>query len=520
MSRAQPAQGMNRPAQQPAASRPTPATPGPRPAAGTGPGIAAGSTPGWTGIPSGNIYQRPTPGQLSNFLNLPPQSQAGARSSPPRPSQLPSGSPPRPSQLPSGSPPVASQLPSGPNIKSKTFTTPGGSTITIGGGGGSGTTQGGTTVGGAVGGVKIEGSGGNTYVKGSGAVGAKKGDSAAIAGGSRKGLETASGGKAVSGSGVRAATDGSKTAVKAGQGFAAKDAAGNAVGKVQGGYADSSGYRQGGSLTAARNQWGYTAVNVKGGYGAYGTGRVGSITGIKGPGGNVVTTGRGGAFVNGQFVGGKSWAAVNGAYTRWNCFTPGWFGRYPGAWWPGKWALATTAWATATWAMAGGYCGCSGDGAYYDYGGNVTYEDGTVYYGDQAVASAEQYYDQANQIADSGQEAQNEEWLPLGVFAVVTEPTQKETDKVVQLALNKEGLIRGNLQDFVTDKVIPVTGAVDKKTQRAALKLEGNDSVVVETSLYNLTNDEVPILVHFDSERQEGRTLIRLKPPEEQEQKE
>ena len=43
-----------------------------------------------------------------------------------------------------------------------------------------------------------------------------------------------------------------------------------------------------------------------------------------------------------------------------------------------------------------------------------------------------------------------------------------------------------------------------------ALKLEGNDTVVVETGLYNLTNDEVPVLVHFGPDRQEARTFIRL----------
>jgi hypothetical protein len=146
----------------------------------------------------------------------------------------------------------------------------------------------------------------------------------------------------------------------------------------------------------------------------------------------------------------------------------------------------------------------------------VTYDDGTVYYGDQPVASTEQYYDQARQIADAGQTPQNEEWLPLGVFAVIAEPDQTQSDKTVQLALNKEGVIRGNLQDSLTDKVIPVTGAVDKETQRVALKLEGNDAVVVETGLYNLTNDEVPVLVHFGPDRQETRTLIRLKQPEDQ----
>jgi hypothetical protein len=42
--------------------------------------------------------------------------------------------------------------------------------------------------------------------------------------------------------------------------------------------------------------------------------------------------------------------------------------------------------------------------------------------------------------------------------------------------------------------------------------------VVVESGLYNLTNDEVPVLVHFGPDRQEPRTLIRLKQPEDQAQ--
>jgi len=239
---------------------------------------------------------------------------------------------------------------------------------------------------------------------------------------------------------------------------------------------------------------------------------------IRGPGGNTVAAGRGASFANGQFVGGRAWSAVNGNFTRWGCFTPGWRAGYAGAWWPGRWAVGATAWAGATWATAGSYCGCPGYGTYYDYGQNVTYDDGNVYYGDQPVASAEQYYTQAGQIADSAQVLQNEEWLPLGVFAVIAEPAQTKTDKVIQLALNKNGVIRGNLQDFLADKVTPVVGALDKKTQRVALRLEGNDSVVAETGLYNLTNDEVPVLVHFSADRVEDRTLIRLKQPEGQEQ--
>jgi hypothetical protein len=240
------------------------------------------------------------------------------------------------------------------------------------------------------------------------------------------------------------------------------------------------------------------------------------VTAVRGPGGNVVAAGRGASFVNGQFVGGQSWTAVNGAYTRWNYYTPGWAARYPGAWWPGKWAVVGTAWTIATWPYASAYCVTSGEPIYYDYGTNVYYEEGNVFVDDQQVGTAEEYYQEAEQIAEAGTEIENEEWLPLGVFAVIAEEGQTHTDKVVQLAMNREGVIRGNFQDMLTDKVTPVVGAVDKETQRVSMKLEGNDSLIVETGLYNLTNDEVPVLVHLGPEQQEGRVLIRLQQPEDE----
>lgn len=407
------------------------------------------------------------------------------------------------------------QLPSG-GQGPKSVTTPGGSTITVGGGGGSTTGPRGNTIAGGAAGIKVEGAGGNTVVKGAGGVGVSGDNGAAFAGGSRTGIQTAGGAEAGRVTGVRGATNGTDSAVRAGSVSGARDASGNAIANARGGYANSSGYRQAGSITAARNQWGYTGIAAAGAVAAGGVVRGGSIAGIRGPGGNVVAAGRGATFVNGQFVGGRAWAGVNGAYTRWGAFTPGWYGRYPGAWWPGKWAIVGTAWATLGWATCGNYCGCTGDGCYYDYGGNVTYDDGSVYYGDQPVATAEQYYDQAAQIAGAGGDSTNEEWLPLGVYAVVSEPTQTQTDKVLQLAVNKDGVIRGNFQDNLTDKITPVIGSVDKQTQRVAIRPEGNDSMLLETGLYNLTNDEVPVLVHFGADRQELRTLMRLKQPEEQ----
>ena len=62
----------------------------------------------------------------------------------------------------------------------------------------------------------------------------------------------------------------------------------------------------------------------------------------------------------------------------------------------------------------------------------------------------------------------------------------------IQLAVNKQGIIRGNYTDTVTNKTQLVHGSVDKKTQRVAFTVGDNTTTVVETGLYNLTKDEAP----------------------------
>ena len=152
---------------------------------------------------------------------------------------------------------------------------------------------------------------------------------------------------------------------------------------------------------------------------------------------------------------------------------------------------------------------------YYDYGENVGYgDDGMVYQDDQPAATAAQYYDEANQIAALGAQTANDDWLPLGVFGVVAEGQDNARKSMCSSHSNKDGIIRGNLHDTLSNTVVPVTGAVDVESQRVAMKIEGNDAVVLETGLYNLTNDEVPALLHLASDQEETRTLIRLTPPE------
>ena len=155
--------------------------------------------------------------------------------------------------------------------------------------------------------------------------------------------------------------------------------------------------------------------------------------------------------------------------------------------------------------------------AYYDYGygGNVYYEGDTVYVNDQPAYTAEEYATQAVDIATTIPEVDEEkvEWMPLGVFAL-THEQKGEPDMLLQLAVSKEGIIAGTYTNTLTDTTLPVEGMVDRETQRAAWTIGDNKNTVLETGIYNLTQDETPVLVHFGKDRTQTWLMVRLEQPE------
>ncbi len=151
----------------------------------------------------------------------------------------------------------------------------------------------------------------------------------------------------------------------------------------------------------------------------------------------------------------------------------------------------------------------------YNYGTDITYQNGTVYYGAQPAVTAAQYYQEASAVADTGANgngAQDSDWLPLGVFGLMPEG-QKTPQMVFQIAVNKEGTVRGNYYDQATNTNLPVTGAVDKKNQRVAWRTGKNKDMIVETGLYNLTLNESTVLVHEGPTKTQEEVLVRLKQP-------
>lgn len=207
-------------------------------------------------------------------------------------------------------------------------------------------------------------------------------------------------------------------------------------------------------------------------------------------------------------------AAVRGNYTHWGCYGAGWYTAHPYAWRAAAWGVGA-AWAAASWDTATAYTDCSSEPVSYDYGTTVTYQNNNVYVDGQDAGTSQQYYDSAENLATTGAQAEASpagNWLPLGVFAF-TKPDQTSSDITIQLAVNKQGVIRGNYTDNKTDKSQVVQGALDKKTQRVAFTVGDNKTEVIETGIYNLTKDEAPALVHYGADRTEQMLLVRLKNP-------
>ncbi len=209
-------------------------------------------------------------------------------------------------------------------------------------------------------------------------------------------------------------------------------------------------------------------------------------------------------------------SAVRDSFHGYGMFGQNWYGDHPGAWYAAGWHRgANYAWNTATWPAVGAWCGWPEDEqpVYYDYGSNITYQGDQVYSGGQPVASANEYYQQAATLAQGAPAPDpNDDWMPLGVFSLVR-GNQSESNIMLQLAVNKSGAITGNSHTINTGNTLPIQGAVDKKTQRAAWTVGADKNRVYDTGISNLTMDEAPILVHLGSNITQQWMLVRLKQP-------
>jgi hypothetical protein len=157
-------------------------------------------------------------------------------------------------------------------------------------------------------------------------------------------------------------------------------------------------------------------------------------------------------------------------------FTADWYAKYPEAWRPAKsradwWKTADVATITA-WlgqpvqlVMAAGTAADSGS-AVATAGGADAGADGL-----QSVLVLPAGHQNAVGPADA-------DWLPLGVFAVVPPGTQDtaQAHNYQQLAVDRQGVIKGNFYDTLSGTVQPITGTVDRTSLTASWTVGANGS--------------------------------------------
>lgn len=203
--------------------------------------------------------------------------------------------------------------------------------------------------------------------------------------------------------------------------------------------------------------------------------------------------------------------AVRNSYEHNGVYDQHWYGAHATAWTPTAWTFGS-AWTPASWGAVAGYCGYAAAAPVsYNYGSNVTCTNGNVIVNGQPVGTAEEFSQQADDLAQAGAEAQPaaaDKWMPLGVFALVRDETQ-HPHLIMQLAINQQGILRGNYTDEVTDITQPIQGSVDQKTQRAAWTVGDNKTTVMEAGLNNLTQGEAPALIHKNG-KTDRWLLVRL----------
>jgi hypothetical protein len=332
-------------------------------------------------------------------------------------------------------------------------------------------------------------------------------------------------------------------------GYHGGDFGGGSIGGFRGGEGEggfgqrqSIGYRggdAGGFDNSVRNtgSWGGDAGRWGNGD-AVNRGQLNSFLGLPTDGGLGAASGaianRGGSFANhpiddqaagayGTHPYSQTWAHANGHNVQnWADNHPNatsaWNSARNWAWTPdgvdaGLWAAS--AWDAAAWPTVDNWLGWGNTSYYpYDYGQYITYDGDSVYYGSQPAATAQQYYQEASDLAATAPAApanSNSQWLPLGVFGLVQGDSTTPTI-TFQLAVNKEGTIRGNSSNQYAD-VLPVQGAVNKRTQRVCWTVGTDKTTVYDTGLVNLTKSESPILVHSGPKITQQEMLVRLKHP-------
>jgi hypothetical protein len=188
-------------------------------------------------------------------------------------------------------------------------------------------------------------------------------------------------------------------------------------------------------------------------------------------------------------------------------FTPQWYAQHPNAWQAthphaDAWAVATAA-SVAAWVGSAAYAGTD----------TVVVESGTT---EEGTTTDESTTDETTTTGTTTTAAAADptEWLTIGVFALA-QTGQTEPTTLIQLSVNKQGLLNGTYYDLVSDNGTPIAGQIDTTTERAAWTVGPNSKNVFTTTIETLTSETGPAKLNLPGGKTQDWNLIRVNKPAE-----
>ena len=185
-----------------------------------------------------------------------------------------------------------------------------------------------------------------------------------------------------------------------------------------------------------------------------------------------------------------------------------------------SWWRVTAPYRWANWSSVSSWCGHS---AAYAQPVRYEYTDQGVYANEKEVVVDEDYSKQARELAAAGaqllrqkvdaQEAGKLEWLPLGVFALCKSESGDPT-MFLQLAISREGIVAGSFANTTNNENLSVQGGADRESARLAITIGDQQDVVIETGLYNVTEQQSGAMVHYQDRTRENWLLVKMPDPQ------
>jgi hypothetical protein len=101
------------------------------------------------------------------------------------------------------------------------------------------------------------------------------------------------------------------------------------------------------------------------------------------------------------------------------------------------------------------------------------------------------------------------DWMPLGVFSLMVGPGDEST-RMLDLAIDRHGNIRGSYYDMVSNASYNVAGVVDARTQYAQWSLESNRGLTFYTPLGEMMQPQGVVTVRLPSGQRQQWQLVRM----------